>query len=215
MKKSSRKLTAAERRARVPQGCRSDHNPKVVGEAIEALFTYEMKKRGVTISAPVGDSARYDRLIDRGPNFPRDGLGRHITVQVRGALRLRTGRNAHNVSTCSSRKHARCLMPADADVLAAYAAAANIWYFIPVHTFAPARSIPIYPQGFSPPERRGHPENTKYEKWRDAWHVVAPGRENKNVIADWLNLDWPAWAKARKKSGPQSKLQSKPQSKPK
>ena len=199
MKKHSAKKSTAERRARVPKRGRSDHNPKVVGEVIEQLFTYEFRRRGVTVCKPVGDSARYDRLIDRGPKFPHDGLGRFVTVQVRGVLRPRSGCAAHSVCTRYSRKEQRCLMPEDAAVLAAYAANAKIWYFIPTRTFAPAKYLPIYPEGLGL-ERSGHPKNLKYEKWREAWHVLAPGRASKDVIADWINLDWPSWAKRRLKS---------------
>src|SRR5947209_15757006 len=166
MKKPSAKKSSAERRARVPNGRRSEHNPKVVGEVIEQLFTYELRKRGVTVCKPVGDSARYDRPIDRGPKFPHDGLGRFVSVQVRGALRKHRRYRCFHVNTVTH-THRRFLMPEDAAVLAAYVASKDAWYFIPVHLFAPKSHVTLYPGLKS--------NKARFERWRDHWELLTPG----------------------------------------
>jgi hypothetical protein len=178
MKKPSAKKSSAELRARVPKLRGFNHNPKEVGEAIEALFTYEMKKRGMTIATPEGDSARYDRLVDRGANFPADGLGRHITVQIRGALRQHRRYRCFHVNTVTH-THRRFLMPEDAAVLAAYVACKNVWYFIPVRLFAPRSHVTLYPGIES--------SNARFEQWLERWELLAPGRANRNILLEWMN----------------------------
>ena len=52
------------------------------------------------------------------------------------------------------------------DFVVAYVGQEDAWYVIPLHAFAPRRHLQLYPSGGS---GRG---NTKYEKFREAWHLM-------------------------------------------
>src|SRR5437879_4424598 len=136
-------------------------NPKAVGEAFENLFAWELMRRNLTISKPAGDSARYDSIVDRGRNHPRDGFRRLVLIQIRGTLRL-NGR-LNKINTRSGR-YLHKLSPKDADFLAAYVAPHQIWYIIPVKKFSPACHISLYP----------HIKNSKgrFEMFRHRWNLL-------------------------------------------
>jgi hypothetical protein len=153
-------------------------NPKAVGEVVESLFFYEGVRRGLTMLRPQGDNAGYDAAADRGPAHPRDRLPRLVTVQVRAVIRRcrRQRRKAYRLFVYH-RNNTQPLMPDEADILAAYVVPENAWYLIPVREFAPTKQLPLYPHL---PDFPG-----PYERWREAWHLLAPGRSKDWVIEKW------------------------------
>lgn len=46
-------------------------NPKQRGETSEAVILAELKKRGYTVSAPFGENARYDFIVDDGKQLKK------------------------------------------------------------------------------------------------------------------------------------------------
>src|SRR5205085_7771232 len=111
------------RRKRVPRGAKPANNNKAHGEVIEQQFTWEGLRRGLTLAKPEGDSAQYDRIVDRGPSYPDDGLPRLVTVQVRAVGGKRKDRRGYTVETRVGKSSGRCrraLTSDDADILAAY-----------------------------------------------------------------------------------------------
>jgi hypothetical protein len=144
-------------------------NPKAVGEVIESLFFYEGLRHGLTMLRPWGDNAGYDAAADRGSGYrslqKKDGFPRLVTVQIRGVTR-RNGRS-YKVDTRTG-AHRRKIVPADADILAAYISPERAWYLIPVAAFSPANHISLYPHI---PNSAG-----RWETYRDDWSVLRPAR---------------------------------------
>ncbi len=132
-------------------------NRKVVGERAELLFMFEAPRRGLIVSKPMGDSARYDVIVERadGPSVP-------YRVQVRYV-----GHEFHRTYPVSAHccSHQQRLSPDKVDFLAAYIAPFHLWYIIPVRAFYPSRYLCLFPHKRSKGSRR-------YERFRSAWRLL-------------------------------------------
>jgi hypothetical protein len=166
----SKRQREGRNQARTKGAPKQSNNHKAHGEVIEQQFTWEGMRRGLTIAKPEGDSAQYDRIVDRGANYPTDDLPRLVTVQVRAVSSKRKDRRGYTVETrVKTDKHRRPLTPEDADILAAYVEPCNAWYFIPLREFAPAQSISLYPHLSRVPKTKA--TDGALEKWRNRWDV--------------------------------------------
>jgi hypothetical protein len=131
-------------------------NPKLGGERAESAFMTAALERGLIVSRPFGESAAYDFIVDNQRLRTDPSPGRLWRIQVRSV----SGVAPFRVTTFhGSRK--RPITATDADFLAVLIVPLHLWYIIPVHAFAPAHGLWLFPHVLA---SRG-----RYEKYREAW----------------------------------------------
>ena len=122
---------------------------KAAGEWVEMVFMVKAAALRLAISKPYGDSQRYDFLV----NAPRKPA---LRVQIKSAFsKLR------DYYTASARGSSGRYDPSELDFLVIYIPPEDAWYVVPsdcVH----ANSLTLRP----------HRSRGKYEKYRDAWHLI-------------------------------------------
>jgi PD-(D/E)XK endonuclease len=130
------------------------------GELSEIAFALKATELGFRVYEPIGDSQRYDFIIDTGQHLWR--------IQVKstaGGL----GHDADN-GCCiinaywASKGH----VPYTADqidFLVAHIISLGVWYIIPIEAFTPRTALPLYPGPDSKTVGR-------YEKYREAWSLL-------------------------------------------
>ena len=131
-------------------------NTKSIGDLAELAFTYQAMLRGCVVSIPVGDNARYDRIIDNGTNLLR--------IQVKSAGVISAG-NRYNVSIG---RHlptgAVPYLPAEIDFLAIYIFPEDRWFIVPVQETGGRVAVKIRPK-----DAGGHGPLSQFA---EAWHVL-------------------------------------------
>lgn len=133
-------------------------DPKILGEQGECMFLYQAEARGLIVSKPFGDSARYDFVVQS-----RRGRGRSrpplwcVQVKCTGVKRSKGHYSVHA-------GHHRPYLLSEVDFIAAWVIPADAWYIIPLAALPPVGAINLYPHGR---RRRGG-----YEKYREAWHLL-------------------------------------------
>src|SRR5580658_3766913 len=131
------------------------------GELSEIAFALKATELGFKVYEPVGDSQRYDFIIDTGQHLWR--------IQVKstaGGL----GHDADNgccILNASWASQGPFPYTADQiDFLAAHIISLGIRYIIRAEAFTPRTSLPLYPSPDSKSVGR-------YEKDREAWSLLA------------------------------------------
>jgi hypothetical protein len=61
----------------------------------------------------------------------------------------------------------------DIDLLVAHIVPLNVWYLLPIEAFSPSKSLRLYPDIVS--------KNPRWEKYREAWHLLEPCRADTPV----------------------------------
>ena len=123
-------------------------HPKHRGEWAQIQFMAEAARRGLHVLLPYGDSHHYDLVIGSTAGLHR--------IQVKSTSVFR--------NRCYRAETHRTYSPADIDFLAIYVIGGDIWYVIPASKLPPKRVLALYPHRLG---SRG-----KYEKYRDAWHLL-------------------------------------------
>lgn len=118
------------------------------GEEGEVLFTLCAMRQGFTVSRPMGDSARYDAIVDGGGKLSR------VQVKITGVIRANGCAVITNKFARSQRYSAAAI-----DFLAAYAQPFNQWYIIPVAMLR--RTLLVKPNGTS-----------AFSQYVEAWHLL-------------------------------------------
>jgi hypothetical protein len=139
-------------------------SPKLIGEWVELKFMARAADEGLTVSKPYGDSAPFDFIVGRHQPLHR--------VQVRGTSVLKNRGVACYLAHC--RKH-RNFDHKLYDFLAVYIMTHKQWYLIPTKAIARNRwTVTLFP---------AHNSKSKYEKYRDAWHLLRQGPKHKFLRA--------------------------------
>lgn len=138
-------------------------NHKLAGEKAECVFLWRALDHGLIVSRPYGDSAPYDFIVQaRRPRTGRPRPGAPMwRVQVKSSFGL-FHESAYKIST----QH--CGRPyalTDVDFFAVWIAPCDAWYIVPARAIVPALSV-----GFFPHVRNSR---SKYEKYREAWRLLA------------------------------------------
>lgn len=127
---------------------------KLRGEWVESVFMARAGEHGLPVSRPWGEMSSYDFVIGK--------TGRFVSVQVKSTISvLGTG------YICTVRGGHKAYPAGSFDFLAVYVVLEDAWYIIPAKFTWGKRSITLYPK--SP--------TTKYEKYREAWHVLREASE--------------------------------------
>ena len=127
--------------------------PKRKGELAELRFWTEATRRGMIVSKPYGDSARYDFVVDCGGKLSR----------VQGKSSSCSRRGMHSVS-CHDSSIAP-YGPDDIDVLAVYLLPSGTWYLIPAFEVMNVRTVALSP--------RSEASRNRCNKYKEKWEVLA------------------------------------------
>jgi hypothetical protein len=125
------------------------------GELSEIAFALKAVELGFGISQPVGDSRRYDFILDSGQHLWR------IQVKSTGGVHDR----GYIINAYWASKGHVPYTADQIDFLVAHVISHDAWYIIPVEAFVPRTSLPLYPAKDS--KRTG-----RYEKYREAWSLL-------------------------------------------
>jgi hypothetical protein len=124
---------------------------KRLGEAVEAAFLAKAAMLDFPVSKPWGDSRAYDFVVDGGHRLWK--------VQVKCAT-------SHRGSRCSVRAAGSgpLYTTEDIDFLVAYVISKDLWYVVPVETFAPRVTVHF---------NYGPRSQGMFEIYREAWCLLA------------------------------------------
>jgi len=134
---------------------RGSRHGKAQGELAELAFMHKAASLGFGVAKPYGDNRRYDFILESGHRLWR--------VQVKSTYARGWNGYSLNVSWWTTGKK----LPYTADqidFIAAHVVPEDVWYVIPVNAFAPRRHLRLYPSGST--------GSSKYEKYREAWHLM-------------------------------------------
>jgi len=124
---------------------------KLRGEWAEMVFMTRATELGLPVSKPWGEMRSYDFVIGRPGHF--------VAVQVKSTIaEVGTGYE------CTVRGGHQCYPPGSFDFLAAYVVHENAWYIIPEEDIQGQESVSLYPKL----------AKARYEKFREAWHLLDP-----------------------------------------
>ncbi len=138
---------------------------KLRGEWAELQFMARAAGMGFRIAKPLGDSYRWDVVVEHEFGFRR--------VQIKCTSQRVD--NGYLCGTYTSKGH--LYTASEIDFLAVYVIPEDIWYIIPISTLAGA-----YHAFLNPHPRRGV---GKFEKYREAWDLLRqPGRFDIQACAD-------------------------------
>jgi hypothetical protein len=127
---------------------------KMRGEWAESVFMGRASEHGLPVSRPWGDSESFDCVVGRP--------GKFSAVQVKCTISELKSGQGYACSTCSSGKPYRS---GSFDFLAAYVVFEDAWYIIPAKVIRGMKSISLLTEG------------GKYEKYREAWHLLREAAE--------------------------------------
>jgi hypothetical protein len=124
------------------------------GEWAELAFMLRASALGFTVSKPLGESARYDVIIEK--------LGRASRVQVKSASSLY--RNEYRINTATGADMRRYTAE-HADFIAAYVVPEDAWYIFPIAAVTRFSVVYLRPH---------RPTRCHWEHHREAWHLLEP-----------------------------------------
>jgi len=123
---------------------------KRLGEAIEAAFLARVTLYNFDIARPWGETHPYDFLVSSGRGFWR--------VQVKATQRC--AENRYRVKATGWRD---AYTADDIDFIAAHIVPENLWYIVPIESFANRKGLRFYPH---------NGRKALYEKYREAWCLL-------------------------------------------
>jgi hypothetical protein len=131
-------------------------NPKKRGHWAELRFMTKATELGFQIAQPLGDTARYDVVVDLG--------GRFISVQVKSTFCQASDVKPGTFVACLFHINGpnRRYEQSDFNYLAVYCIPKDIWYIIPSAIAACKQAIRVCP---------GDKQN-QWEHYREAWYLL-------------------------------------------
>jgi len=124
-------------------------HPKLRGEWAELCFMVRAAEKGLQVSKPWGETARYDFAVERD--------GRFVRVQVKSTMFRDRGGYSCTVRGCRGPYEGDPF-----DFVAAYLIPEDLWYIIPEEMIRGQGSIAVYPRL----------KKSKYGRYREAWHLL-------------------------------------------
>jgi len=126
----------------------------------ELIFVVKAISMGFAVLKPYGDSEPYDLVVEAN--------GRLLRIQVKSVFT--TARWGYSV--VAVRGHGRPVVQYSAqevDFMAAYVVPHDAWYIVPHSEIVSCTQILLYPEGT---KRSG---GARFEKYREAWHLLRLG----------------------------------------
>jgi|1186.fasta_scaffold19033_1 hypothetical protein len=124
-------------------------NAKERGEWAELRFMTRATELRFRVAKPWGDSAAYDVATEH--------CGRFLRVQVKCTIFHRG-----NSYKCHLDSNGLPYSPKDIDIIAAYVIPTDTWYILPIRATNNQSDVLLTP----------HARNAKYEKYKEAWHLL-------------------------------------------
>lgn len=136
---------------------------KQQGELAELEFYVQAYGRGMVVSKPFGDNAKYDFIVDNG--------GRLSRVQVKSVGSTQgtsstSGNSSYRVLLAYGANNKKPYTSKDVDMFAVWVIPERCWYFIPVGDVHSLR-ISLYPHRTL--SRFSNKATAHYEQYRDEW----------------------------------------------
>ena len=122
---------------------------KARGEWAELRFMTRATELGFIVAKPWGDSAPFDLAVAH--------RGRFVRVQVKCTIFHRG-----NSYKCHLDSNGVPYRPDQIDFFAAYVIPTDTWYILPIKATHHQPDILLTP----------HSKNAKYEKYKEAWHLL-------------------------------------------
>jgi hypothetical protein len=144
---------------RVKPGNPGYRTRKRVGELSEAAFVLKAATLGFLVAKPWGDSERYDFILDNGERLWR--------VQLKCTEVINAHAYAVRPTHLLPGKIIAVYTAKEIDVLVVHIVPVDVWYILPVEAFTKSRHFRFYPD--LPCKRK-----PRWEKYREAWHLLAP-----------------------------------------
>lgn len=143
-------------RGRWVKGC------KERGEWVELCFMAKAAGMGMQVSKPLGESCRYDVLVEAG--------GRILRVQVKSTMYRRRG-NEYSLNVMGpGRKRYKA---GSVDFFAVYLIPEDAWYILPYAALGKKLTLHFVPGG----------RRQKYAKYREAWNLLRGKEERIEIFA--------------------------------
>ena len=121
------------------------------GEIVELAFSLKAALKGFIVSEPLGDSAKYDRILDVDGKLSR--------VQIKGTSFTQNGASYQCcVSYGSSEK--RAYTKKDCDFVATYIIPRDVWYILPVESLKGKKKIRVRADS-----------SCKYLQYKERWDL--------------------------------------------
>lgn len=121
---------------------------KKAGETAECYFDYLAMSQGLVVSEPRGDSAPYDRIVERKNKLYKVQIKMRSS---RGEAKLR------NYVVTVSKSDGSAYDPEEVDIVAIHLRNENLWYFIPIKLVSRKMRI--------------NPKKDKFDKYKYNWDV--------------------------------------------
>ena len=141
-------------------------DPKERGEWAELCFMAKAAARGLRVSKPYGDTARYDVGVECE--------GRILRVQVKSSMHHRRGIDSYifQIHTASGRQYDKGTV----DFFALYMIPVDTWYIIPFERIGHQLGVQLTVNSKRP----------RYGEYREAWHLLreATGTRKKCPFTD-------------------------------
>ena len=127
---------------------------KLRGEWAEMRFMVRAAEHGLHVSKPWGEMQSYDFIVGRP--------GRFVSVQVKSTIA-----ELDNGYVCTVRGGHKSYAAGSFDFLAVYVVFEDAWYIIPAKEIQGQESVALYPNS----------KKARYEKYREAWHLLQEAAE--------------------------------------
>lgn len=138
---------------------RGFRNYKQRGEWVEFKFMAEAAARGFRVARPLGESARYDAVVEGDAGFQ--------CVQVKSTDAVRDSGYCCGIANSGRAPNGtrRTYSADEVDFLAAYVIPEDAWYIIPATAVGKRLWLLLYPH-------RATPNRHLFEQYRDGWHLL-------------------------------------------
>ena len=133
-------------------------NSKQRGEWAELLFMARAAEHGLAIARPWGDSSPYD------VGLVLTGEGRERPVFLRVQIKSTRCRHSAGAYKCHIDSNGVPYALHELDFIAAYVIPVMVWYIIPLDATNGQSEVLLAP----------HRPKSKYEKFKEAWHLLRP-----------------------------------------
>lgn len=124
-------------------------NHKLRGEWAEMRFMTRAAEHGLMVSKPWGDSAPYDLMVEHH--------GRVLRIQVKSTYCKRD-----NCYKCHVSANGIPYAKDRVDFIAAYVIPADVWYIVPITAVGTQAHLLLAP----------HRQNSKYDRYKEAWRLL-------------------------------------------
>jgi len=124
-----------------------------LGELAQAEFLCDALKRGLIVSEPFGDNAKYDFIVDNGKKLLR--------IQVKSTSCYLEKKDCYQLQTSRGASKKELYNHHEIDFFACYIIPTSVWYLIPVYSVT-TPMIRVYDKS----------ETSKFSTFKENWNLL-------------------------------------------